>query len=81
MNSHGNSFFLFHFYTIYNIIRILGWNKSDILEQNVIRIMPKIYADLHDKFMENYLETSEGKVLGIERTVLCINKVTKILIH
>lgn len=38
--------------------------------------MPKVYADLHDKFMENYLQTSEGRVIGSERTVLCLNKVS-----
>lgn len=36
--------------------------------------MPKVYADIHDKLMENYLQTSEGTVIGIERTVLCLNK-------
>ncbi|EAR98621.2 PAS domain S-box protein (macronuclear) [Tetrahymena thermophila SB210] len=56
------------------LTRILGWSKADVIEQNISRIMPKVYADLHDKFMEHYLETSEGKVIGIERTVMCLNK-------
>ena len=33
--------------------------------------MPKVFADLHDAFMKNYLETSEAKVIGVERLVLC----------
>jgi len=53
------------------ITRILGYSKNDIQEQNISRIMPKVYADLHDGFMRNYLETSEPKVIGIERLVLC----------
>lgn len=57
------------------IARILGYAKQDIMEQNISRIMPKVYADLHDGFMKNYLETSDPKVIGIERLVLCQNKV------
>lgn len=33
--------------------------------------MPKVIAELHDSFMKNYLETSEAKVIGTERLVLC----------
>ena len=36
--------------------------------------MPKIYADKHDSFMRNYLETSESKVIGMERLILTQNK-------
>jgi hypothetical protein len=32
--------------------------------------MPKVYADQHDVFMRNYLETSESKIIGLERLVL-----------
>lgn len=56
------------------ITRILGFSKSDIVGQNVNRIMPKVYADQHDQFMKNYLETSESKVIGAERILLAQNK-------
>jgi hypothetical protein len=36
--------------------------------------MPKAIADLHDGFMRNYFETSEAKVIGIERVVFPVNK-------
>ena len=52
------------------ITRILGFSKSDLIGQNVNRIMPKVYADQHDQFMRNYLETSESKVIGVERFLL-----------
>ena len=39
--------------------------------------MPKVYADLHDSFMSRYLETSEPKIIGMERVVLCMKKVFK----
>ncbi|CAD8089671.1 unnamed protein product [Paramecium primaurelia] len=56
------------------ITRILGFSKSDIIGQNVNRIMPKVYADQHDQFMKNYLETSDSKVIGQERILLAQNK-------
>lgn len=34
------------------IFRILGFSKDDLLEHSVNWIMPRIYADLHDGFME-----------------------------
>lgn len=36
--------------------------------------MPKVYADQHDQFMKNYLETSDSKVIGQERILLAQNK-------
>lgn len=36
--------------------------------------MPKVYADLHDKFINNYFETSQDKVIGIDRIVYPQNK-------
>ena len=36
--------------------------------------MPKAYADLHDGFIRSYLETSESKIIGLERLVLPQNK-------
>lgn len=55
------------------ITRILGFNKLDIIGQKVNRVMPKIYSDYHDTFMNNFLDTSESKVLGLERLVLALN--------
>ncbi|KAM3130308.1 hypothetical protein pb186bvf_017604 [Paramecium bursaria] len=56
------------------ITRILGFSKSDVIGQNVNRIMPKVYADQHDQFMKSYLETSDSKVIGQERMLLAQNK-------
>ena len=56
------------------ITRILGYSKNDIISQNISRIMPKVYADLHDGFMRCYLETSESKIIGLERLVFPQNK-------
>ena len=36
--------------------------------------MPKAYADLHDGFIRSYLETSESKIIGLEKFVFPQNK-------
>lgn len=36
--------------------------------------MPKIYAEYHDKFINNYFETSQDKVIGMDRIVYAQNK-------
>ena len=56
------------------ITRILGFSKPDLIGQNISRIIPKIIGDLHDGFMKNYFETSDSKVIGVERVVFPLNK-------
>jgi len=36
--------------------RLLGFKKKSLLEKNITRIMPKIYSELHDHFILNYLK-------------------------
>lgn len=36
--------------------------------------MPRVYGNMHDAFIHRYLETSESKVIGVERQVMCQNK-------
>jgi len=36
--------------------------------------MPKCYGNHHEKFMIRYLETNQPHVVGVERTVMCLNK-------
>lgn len=36
--------------------------------------MPKVYGNLHDGFLHRFLESSESRVIGTERTVMCLNK-------
>jgi len=56
------------------ITRILGFSKADLIGQNVNRIIPKYLAEIHDGLMRNYFETSESKVLGLERLVFPLTK-------
>jgi len=56
------------------ITRILGFSKADLIGQNVNRIIPKYLAEIHDGLMRSYFETSESKVLGLERLVFPLTK-------
>ncbi|CAD8114609.1 unnamed protein product [Paramecium primaurelia] len=55
-------------------IEKLGYHKYELINQFITRLMPKCYADNHDKFMLKYLETNESKIVGRERTVYCQHK-------
>jgi PAS domain S-box-containing protein len=58
------------------VTRILGFAKNDIIGQNINRIMPKIFADMHDGLLRSYFERSESKIVGagLERIVYPQNK-------
>ena len=56
------------------ITRILGFSKADLIGQNVNRIIPKYLAEIHDSLMRSYFETSESRVLGMERLVFPLTK-------
>lgn len=36
------------------IFRLLGFNNDELLEHSVSMLMPKIYADFHDSWMDRY---------------------------
>ena len=53
-------------------MRILGYNKNESIDVNIIKIMPKVIAELHDGFLKKFLEISEiGEFINQETLVLC----------
>lgn len=44
-------------------------SERDLLGQSVNILMPKAFAERHDEFMRDYLETGEKRVIGIGRNV------------
>ena len=50
--------------------QVFGYTKSDLMNRKVNMLMPQIYSDYHDKFIEDFLHTLEGRVLNKERTLL-----------
>ncbi|KAL4459259.1 hypothetical protein ABPG73_001296 [Tetrahymena malaccensis] len=55
-------------------MRLLGFKKNEIIDQNVSRIMPKVVGDMHDKFMRRFFDTSQSNLIGHERFVFCLHK-------
>jgi len=56
------------------ITRILGYTKTELLGQNIVYIMPRFFSEIHDGFMRNYFESSDAKVIAIERVVFPLDK-------
>jgi PAS domain S-box-containing protein len=56
------------------ITRILGYSKTELLGQNIIYVMPRFLSEIHDGFMRNYFESSDAKVIAIERIVFPLDR-------
>lgn len=53
---------------------MFGYNAREVLGKNVKILMPSFYANHHDQYLKNYLETGENKIIGIGRNVTAIRK-------
>ena len=56
------------------ITQILGYSKTELIDQNINVIMPRVIRDIHDKFMLTYFETSHANTMGTETRVYPLNK-------
>ena len=43
----------------------LGYEKSELIHQKVTKIMPKMYADIHDQFIKDYLDKADSMKLPV----------------
>ncbi len=53
---------------------ILGYEADELLGANVSIIMPDYHASRHDGYLDAYLETGVGKIIGIGREVIARRK-------
>ena len=53
---------------------ILGYEADELLGANVSKIMPDCHASRHDGYLDAYLETGVGKIIGIGREVTARRK-------
>ncbi|MCW2238038.1 PAS domain-containing hybrid sensor histidine kinase/response regulator [Azospirillum canadense] len=49
--------------------RIFGYSAAEVLGRNVSMLMPAPYRQAHDGYLENYLNTSQPRIIGIGREV------------
>ena len=54
--------------------RLFGYAPGELLGQSVNRLMPVEHSRVHDGFINNYLETGIGKIIGSGRQLTALRK-------
>lgn len=58
----------------HEVKNLLGYRRNEIIEKNMSMIMPKCVGNLHDQFIQNYLDTAKPKILNKSREVFALKK-------
>ena len=53
---------------------LFGYDKSEMLDQNVSMLMSNPHQKQHDGYISNYINTGEAKIIGIGREVYGLKK-------
>ena len=54
--------------------RLFGFSAEEVIGQNVKMLMPPVYSEEHDQYLQNYNETREPRIIGIGREVFAQRK-------
>lgn len=58
----------------HEVKNLLGYRRNEIIGKNIQMIMPKCVGNLHDQFIQNYLDTAKPKILNKSREVFALKK-------
>ncbi|CAD8104910.1 unnamed protein product [Paramecium sonneborni] len=50
--------------------KMFGYSKSELINRKVNILMPNVFAQSHDQFMETYLQTYESRIMNRERMII-----------
>jgi len=54
--------------------RIFGYIAQEVLGKNITYIMPSPHKEMHDKYLDNYIQTGIKKIIGIGREVTGVHR-------
>lgn len=54
--------------------RMFGYSAAEAAGQNVRLLMPQLYGDEHDGYLDRYLKTGEARIIGAGREVVGLRK-------
>ena len=54
--------------------KMFGWSASEIVGNNIAQIIPDISASTHDGYLRRFLDTGEGRIIGLGREVDALRK-------
>ncbi len=54
--------------------RLFGYRHGELIGEPLTRLMPPEHANAHDTYVQNYLQTGIGKIIGIGRQLTAMRK-------
>jgi two-component system, chemotaxis family, CheB/CheR fusion protein len=47
--------------------KMFGYDRNELIGQSIIKLMPKMHAEKHHQYMDEYLRTGDKKIIGLIR--------------